>query len=542
MKQRVTSGESCSQIGANRVDVSYSAESMTDRNSRPTTPDGPEEPGRSAHDLRCAERLRLRLLLEAGEPPEPSTVLHHAISRRIAGCCGHSALKSHRLAWGWTVDQAVNALHAMCRAHQLGARGLGERSWLGWEAGGLPNDDYRDLLCRLFKTGPVALGFGRDYTPDSVPDVASEPRAPRAPVQQKGSPADRRQALKLGGQATLGAAVGVGAGLSDLSTDAAADAMEFTRRAEASNIGPHTVEHLELAIAAMAAGFAHTPPAELFTKARWYRQKVASLIDSQHTLRQGRDLYRCAGWLSIVLGWLSHDLGDSVAADAYCLDAWEHGWQAEDGAVCAMAMDAQASTAMYNHRPATARDAAIKGLSRAPEGSAAATRVSAQLARACARMGAYDHFTDTLHATRIRLDEVETQDSTLFSVDTGRVASYAASSYIWLGQPQQAAPYAKEAIAFYSNVSPEERSPTREAIARLDLALAYVALGAPEDAAREIDMALASERLTGSVVSRLGDLATMMNRKYPQLDVTRAVHDHSLILATTLSRPALPSA
>jgi hypothetical protein len=25
--------------------------------------------------------------------------------------------------------------------------------------------------------------------------------------------------------------------------------------------------------------------------------------------------------------WLSHDLGDSVAADAYCLDAWEHGWQ-----------------------------------------------------------------------------------------------------------------------------------------------------------------------------------------------------------------------
>ncbi len=284
-----------------------------------------------------------------------------------------------------------------------------------------------------------------------------------------------------------------------------------------------------------------TPPAELFPKARWYRQKVACLINGQHTLRQGRDLYRCAGWLSIVLGWLSHDLGNAVAADAYCVDAWEHGWQAEDGSICAWAMDAQASIAMYNHRPAVARDAALKGLSRAPEGSAAATRVSAQLARAYARIGAYDHFTDALLATRTRLDQLTTQDSTLFSADNGRVTSYAASSYIWLGQPKQAVPYAKEAIVFYGNASPEERSPTREAIARLDLALAYVELGVPDDAAQEVHTALASERLTGSVMSRLGDLATTINRKYPQLDVTRAVNQHNRVLTTALNRPALPS-
>lgn len=58
---------------------------------------------------------------------------------------------------------------------------------------------------------------------------------------------------------------------------------------------------------------------------------------------------------------------------------------------------------------------------------------------------------------------------------------------------------------------------------------------------QEVDVALASERLTGSVVSRLGDLAITMNRKYPQLDVTRTVHQHSLVLAPNLSRSALPS-
>ncbi len=490
-----------------------------------------------AHELRCAERIRLRLLLEAGEPAEPSTPLRHVIARQIAKCCGHSALKSHRLAWGWTVEQAVGALHTMCRDQRLGARGLSQRSWLGWEAGGQPNDDYRDLLCRLFQTGPVALGFGRDYTPRSTAALPSEPQAPLALIPG-GRNVEQRQALKRGGQVRPD----VAAGASDaFMTAAAVDAMEFTRRAEASSLGPHTLEHLELVVAGMAADFAHTAPAKVFPKARWYRQKVAGLIEGQHTLRQSRVLYRYAGWLSVVLGWLSHDLGESVVADAYCVDAWEHGWQAEDAAICAWAMDAKTSIAMYSHHPAAARDAALKGLSHAPEGSAAATRLSAQLARAYARLRMYDKFTETLRATQTRLSRLDAHGSGLFSADAGRVASYAASSYIWLGQPKQAVPYAKEAIVFYSEVSPEDRSPTREAISRLDLALAFVELDAPDDAASEVDTALGSERLTGSVASRLGDLADVLRRKYPTLDVTRAVREQRLALAANLSRPALPS-
>ncbi|MBV9141117.1 MAG: hypothetical protein JO115_09385 [Pseudonocardiales bacterium] len=509
---------------------------MTDRNSRPTTHGGPPDAGRSAHDSQCAKHLRLRMLIEAGEPTEPSTALRHAIAHQIVTCCAHSALKSHRLAWGWTVEQAVDACHAMCHEQGLGARGLTERSWLGWEAGGLPNWDYRDLLCRLFQTGPVALGFGRDYTPGPARAVVSESPVP---LHEGGSPADRRQAIELGTQSTLGAAVG--AGLSGVLTGAAADAMEFTRRAEASNLGPRTVEHLELVIEGIKANFVHTTPSELFRQVRWYRQKVAGLLDGQHTLREGRYLYRCAGQLSIVLGWLSYDLGDAIAADAYCLDAWEHGWQAEDGTICTWAMDTQASVALANHRPAVARDAALKGLRHAPDGSATATGIGAQLARAYAQLGDYDHFTDALHATRAGLDQLTTQDDPLVATNAGRVAAYAASSYLWLGQPSQALPYAKEALAFYGNAGPEKRSPTREASARLDLALAYVELGAPEDAAQEVDTALASKRLTNSVLSHLTDLATAMNRKYPALDITRTVHNHRLTLAASLNHPALRS-
>ncbi len=171
----------------------------------------------------------------------------------------------------------------------------------------------------------------------------------------------------------------------------------------------------------------------------------------------------------------------------------------------------------------------------------AAVRVSAQLARSYARTGAYDKFTETLRATQIRLDRLHAPSSGLFAVDPGRVACYLASSYIWLGRPAQAVPHAKEAIAFYGEVGPEGRCPTREALAHLDLAMAHVELGTPDDAAQEIHTALNSERLTSSVVSRFGRLADAMNRKYPQLDLTRTVHQHNLLLTANLSRPALPS-
>jgi hypothetical protein len=186
--------------------------------------------------------------------------------------------------------------------------------------------------------------------------------------------------LKLLGTSTLG----LGAAHADLNqfTQSAVEAMELTRRAEASQLGPRTLEHLDFVVSDMAATANHTPPGELFPKAHWYRRQVEDLIAGRHTLREGRELYRHAGSLSVILAWLSIDLGDLVTAEAHCLDAWEHGWQAEDHEICAWAMDAKTTIATYSNQPAAARDAAERGLKQAPQGSAAAAGVSVKLARA----------------------------------------------------------------------------------------------------------------------------------------------------------------
>jgi hypothetical protein len=254
----------------------------------------PQQP--DPHDRKCALRIRTRRLVEAGDPPEPPAQLLREITREIRECCAHSWLKAHRLAHDWTVEEAVAAFHEMCAARKLGTRGLTVRSWTEWEAGANPNADYQDLLCRLFATGPVQLGFATDYSDqDSVPQV-EEPEAPALPLgaesvtdAEEGNGTNRRDAFKHVG--------------------AAAEALAFTRRAQASAVGPGALEHLELAVTEINMAWTRTPPDELFDTARWYRQQVDRLIAGQHTLREGRQLYAYAGWLSQLLALLAFDLG-----------------------------------------------------------------------------------------------------------------------------------------------------------------------------------------------------------------------------------------
>jgi tetratricopeptide (TPR) repeat protein len=318
--------------------------------------------------------------------------------------------------------------------------------------------------------------------------------------------------------------------------------MEFTRRAEASQLGPRTLEHLDSVISGMAAAHNRTPPGELFPKARWYRRQVEDLIAGRHTLREGRELYRHAGSLSLMLAWLAVDLGDLVTAEAQCLDAWEHGWQAADREICAWAMDAKSTITTYSNQPVAARDAAERGLQHAPRGGAAAAGVSVKLVRAYARLGQADRFQDALKDAQTRFAQLDHLGSGLFSAHLeGVLASYTATSYLWLGRPDRAIPYANETIAFCRDHGLSEREPTREALARLDLARAHVDLGRPDDAVEHIEQALSSERITGVMLSRLGDLIVCLQRRYAQLDMTKELVDRHREMTASLIRPEAPS-
>jgi tetratricopeptide (TPR) repeat protein len=137
-----------------------------------------DKPNRPAHEAACGRRIRERALGQADALDHVPPQLIAAISTQIQKHCGHRRLKSRRLAMGWTVVQAVTALHNLVSTHQLRPVGVTERSWKDWETGVLPIAETQDLLCRLFETSPMALGFAHDYSPRSEALPQSSPVGP----------------------------------------------------------------------------------------------------------------------------------------------------------------------------------------------------------------------------------------------------------------------------------------------------------------------------------------------------------------------------
>ncbi|WP_326829913.1 hypothetical protein OIE13_10045 [Streptosporangium sp. NBC_01810] len=137
--------------------------------------------------------------------------------------------------------------------------------------------------------------------------------------------------------------VGLAAAMGRVLGDAADEAMEFTRRAGQSAVGQSTLDHLEVVITDIATNVNRSSPADMFTVAHAYRQRIDQLIRSLHTLKESRELYVYAGWLSQELAWLAHELGNSTAAHAYAIDALEHADQAGHNELYAHAANALAS-------------------------------------------------------------------------------------------------------------------------------------------------------------------------------------------------------
>jgi tetratricopeptide (TPR) repeat protein len=204
-------------------------------------------------------------------------------------------------------------------------------------------------------------------------------------------------------------------------------------------------------------------------------------------------------------------------------------------------MDAKNTIATYSNRPAAARDAAERGLKHAPQGSAAAAAVSVKLARAYARLDQVDQFQDVLKDARTRFGQIDHPSSGLFSANFGVLAFYTADSYIWLGQPDRAMPYAEETISFCRDLGLSECEPMRETLAQLDLARAHAELRQPDCASEHVEQALSSEHITWPVLMRLGDLVVYMQHKYPQLGATKELADRHSEMATKLNHPELPS-
>jgi transcriptional regulator with XRE-family HTH domain len=168
------------------------------------------------HPARCAALLRR----QGTEGVRTVDQIADSIHRH----CGHSRLRAHRLARGWTLEVLITEI----RERTTEGERLTPSRVSRWELDqDSPSAGYRDALCRVYRCGPVELGLcadfretsaeGKSHTDGTAPDpVESVGRGVHVtPSAPKGEEMRRRDVL-------LGMLTSAGGALSAPALEAAA--------------------------------------------------------------------------------------------------------------------------------------------------------------------------------------------------------------------------------------------------------------------------------------------------------------------------------
>jgi tetratricopeptide (TPR) repeat protein len=343
----------------------------------------------------------------------------------------------------------------------------------------------RDLAARAH--------YGKSY----LHELETGRKRPPPPVAR-----DLDDVLAAGGRLAA-AAQGNAAGVDDGSE---IEALELARRVVASDVSAETLDRLERATDSLAMAYATTPPAELLPRVRHHLGYVATLVEGRKTLDQHRRLLVVGGWLALLRATLHIDLRQAAAADAYLVTAGHLADQAAHPEIAAWCLETKAWEVLTAGDPRRALELSRHAQAVAPRDGSALVQATAQEGRAWARLGdrgrtrALLDRVDRLAAARPAPEHPEHH----YVYDPAKARSYAATTLAWAGDGA-AEDVARDVIA---DLTRDGRRPRRVASARLDLGLALLAAGKPDEAAAEAMRALESGRIVPSNWWRATEVVT----------------------------------
>ncbi len=431
-------------------------------------------------------------------------------------------LKAQRLARGWTRPRAVEEILLTYDREGLRRPSLTPQRLCAWEhEKSHPGEEYLDRLCRLYESRPDKLGFGRDYAPDppeadhpesATPIVGSSP----VELDAKEVATDRNQFLRAAGVT----------GLATLLEQTGLASMRLSRKSEESNVGPITLDQLELRVANLRQRFQHTPDAQLVGPASTLREEVETLLDGKQPLTQRSALHRIAGQLSAFLGETSFDLSDFPSAYSHLLTAEQLAREVGDHDLLAAIRVRQSTVALWDGDYRMALHYARDGQRYATDGATYAQLAGRGEARACARLGDRAGVFEALGRAERALPSDQSGDGwTAFS--PGALELYTGISLLWLGSPEQAEPHVRQAISLYEAAPVLFQSPANHAQAEINLAICMVNQGQPEEGLRLATEALKVDR--GHVEPNLQqaqDLLAALDPRHRDLPAARDFADH----------------
>ena len=292
-------------------------------------------------------------------------------------------------------------------------------------------------------------------------------------------------------------------GADPLASDDAADdeiaALELARRVAVSDVGSETVRRLELAVDDLAVAYPGTLPAELLGRVRAHLGYVAGLLDVRATLAEHHRLVVTGGWLSLLAATCLIDLHRDHGAAAYLRTAAQFASETGHAEIAAWCLETQAWQVLTSGDYQRAKRIAQGAQRIAPRGSSAYIQATAQEGRALARMGAATETRDALARVEALVSPLPMPDRPEhhYRYDPAKSQAYTATTLSWLGD-SAAEGYARQVLARLESSTDGPPRPRRAASARLDLSLALIASGRPDEAAGTALEAITSGRIVPS--------------------------------------------
>jgi transcriptional regulator with XRE-family HTH domain len=397
-------------------------------------------------------------------------------------------MRAERDARGWSQREAVRRLR-MQTTKELPSNDTLIRNWKKWEAGDhRPDDFYQPLIAKLF--GTVTAALFPEPSPQSI-DTAL---------------------LSASGMTT----------------------MEILARVRASSVDNATLEGLRITADQLCCEYPYMPSAQLLLEGQQWLRRITTLLDRNLSLAQHREVLSLAGLVALLVGCVENDLGDRRSAEATRRSALSLGTEADDRRVLGWAheMSSWFSLTDGDYRGVIA--AADAGISAAGDRDVS-VQLLAQKAKAFARVGDQRQVELTLEQGRQLLERLPYPDdvSHHFAIDPAKWDFYAMDCYRLSGQNELARTYAEGVLRLGTDLTGRERSPMRNAEARITLGVVAAREG---DLGQAIDLgerALTGERKSlPSLLMVSRDLEAEVVNRFPNEPETNEYVDHLRHLAT----------
>jgi hypothetical protein len=273
------------------------------------------------------------------------------------------------------------------------------------------------------------------------------------------------------------------------------DTLEIVARLRASDVSASTLEALRFITDQLCSQYPHLPSGQLRQEGQQWLARMTTLLGGRLTLDQHREVLALAGYLALLVGCVEYDMGLKVAAEASRKAALTLGQEADRVEIVGWAYEMQAWYALTQGNYRGAIVASTAGQLIAGQ-HGVAVQLAAQRAKAWARLGDHRQVEVALNEGRELLDAMPYPENTdhHFVVDPAKFDFYAMDCYRRLGEDRLAENYAQEVLGSGTDFDGVERSPMRNAEAKVTLGVVAARQGDVEQAVDRGGQALVGER------------------------------------------------